>query len=279
MLPGTTFVKTFLRTYAEQLGLDPHRLVEEYRAALRAARRARVSRRWAARAPCATATAAAAPAGSPTRRRGRSWGSSLVVGDPGAARADGGDDETATATRAANTDTTPTERTTHRAQEAAKPAPTSVTPAGGPGARDLRLRRPWRGHRRASSRASSKAPQTFKGKRVRSTSARPRRAAAVNGRNVTLPPGRTRSATSSPRGRTRPLPTRPAALRVSARAGIVVTGTEVLTGRVQDRNGPWLSDRLLELGVELAHITICGDRPGGHRGASCASWPTRASTS
>jgi len=45
------------------------------------------------------------------------------------------------------------------------------------------------------------------------------------------------------------------------RAGIVVTGTEVLTGRVQDRNGPWLADQLLELGVELAHITICGDRP------------------
>jgi nicotinamide-nucleotide amidase len=48
---------------------------------------------------------------------------------------------------------------------------------------------------------------------------------------------------------------------VSARAGIVVTVTEVLTGRVQDRNGPWIADRLLELGVELAHITICGDRP------------------
>jgi nicotinamide-nucleotide amidase len=48
---------------------------------------------------------------------------------------------------------------------------------------------------------------------------------------------------------------------VSARAGIVVTGTEVLTGRVQDANGPWIADRLLELGVELAHITICGDRP------------------
>jgi nicotinamide-nucleotide amidase len=47
---------------------------------------------------------------------------------------------------------------------------------------------------------------------------------------------------------------------VSARAGIVVTGTEVLTGRVADLNGPWLADRLLELGVELAHITICGDR-------------------
>ncbi|MGE2727815.1 competence/damage-inducible protein A [Mycolicibacterium pulveris] len=48
---------------------------------------------------------------------------------------------------------------------------------------------------------------------------------------------------------------------MSARAGIVVTGTEVLTGRIQDRNGPWIADRLLELGVELAHITICGDRP------------------
>jgi nicotinamide-nucleotide amidase len=48
---------------------------------------------------------------------------------------------------------------------------------------------------------------------------------------------------------------------VTVRAGIVVTGTEVLTGRVQDRNGPWLADRLLELGVELAHITLCGDRP------------------
>ncbi len=32
MLPGPTFVKTFMRTYAETLGLDPHVLVEEYRA-------------------------------------------------------------------------------------------------------------------------------------------------------------------------------------------------------------------------------------------------------
>ncbi|WP_313675341.1 competence/damage-inducible protein A [Mycolicibacterium sp.] len=47
---------------------------------------------------------------------------------------------------------------------------------------------------------------------------------------------------------------------MSVRAGIVVTGTEVLTGRVADRNGPWVADRLLELGIELAHITICGDR-------------------
>jgi nicotinamide-nucleotide amidase len=45
------------------------------------------------------------------------------------------------------------------------------------------------------------------------------------------------------------------------RAGIVVTGTEVLSGKVTDRNGPWVSERLFELGIDLAHITICGDRP------------------
>jgi nicotinamide-nucleotide amidase len=47
---------------------------------------------------------------------------------------------------------------------------------------------------------------------------------------------------------------------MSARAAIVVTGTELLGGRVSDRNGPWLADRLGELGVDLAHVTIVGDR-------------------
>ena len=48
---------------------------------------------------------------------------------------------------------------------------------------------------------------------------------------------------------------------VSVRAGIVVTGTEVLTGRVLDRNGPWLSERLLELGADPTAIVVVGDRP------------------
>lgn len=48
---------------------------------------------------------------------------------------------------------------------------------------------------------------------------------------------------------------------VSARAGIVVTGTEVLHRARPRRERPVVADRLLELGVELAHITICGDRP------------------
>jgi nicotinamide-nucleotide amidase len=47
----------------------------------------------------------------------------------------------------------------------------------------------------------------------------------------------------------------------AVRAGIVVTGTEVLTGRIADRNGPWISERLAELGVEVAHIMVVADRP------------------
>jgi competence/damage-inducible protein CinA-like protein len=48
---------------------------------------------------------------------------------------------------------------------------------------------------------------------------------------------------------------------VAVRAGIVVTGTEVLTGRVADRNGPWLAERLRELGVDVGHVVVVGDRP------------------
>jgi nicotinamide-nucleotide amidase len=45
------------------------------------------------------------------------------------------------------------------------------------------------------------------------------------------------------------------------RAGILVTGTEVLTGIITDRNGPWLSEHLADLGVDTAMIQIVGDRP------------------
>jgi len=51
------------------------------------------------------------------------------------------------------------------------------------------------------------------------------------------------------------------------RAGVLVTGTEVLTGRVSDRNGPWLAERLRELGVDLAHVAVVGDRPRDMRAA------------
>src|SRR5688572_19206704 len=44
------------------------------------------------------------------------------------------------------------------------------------------------------------------------------------------------------------------------RAAILVTGTEVLSGRVSDRNGPWLSERLRDLGIDLVHHAVVGDR-------------------
>ena len=48
---------------------------------------------------------------------------------------------------------------------------------------------------------------------------------------------------------------------MSIRAGVVVTGTEVLTGRVTDRNGPWLADQLRQVGIDIAQIVVVGDRP------------------
>jgi nicotinamide-nucleotide amidase len=54
---------------------------------------------------------------------------------------------------------------------------------------------------------------------------------------------------------------------MTPRAGIVVTGTEVLGGIISDRNGPWLSERLRAAGVELAHIVVVGDRPEDVRAA------------
>jgi nicotinamide-nucleotide amidase len=47
---------------------------------------------------------------------------------------------------------------------------------------------------------------------------------------------------------------------VTVRAGIIVTGTEILSGRVRDRNGPWISERLEGLGVEVTHVLCVGDR-------------------
>jgi nicotinamide-nucleotide amidase len=54
---------------------------------------------------------------------------------------------------------------------------------------------------------------------------------------------------------------------VTARAGIVVTGTEVLTGRVLDRNGGWLSERLADAGIDHAHTIVVADRDEDMRAA------------
>ncbi|PRY47686.1 competence/damage-inducible protein cinA [Geodermatophilus tzadiensis] len=54
---------------------------------------------------------------------------------------------------------------------------------------------------------------------------------------------------------------------MGTRAGIVVTGTEVLTGRVADRNGPWLAEQLRQAGVDVGSVLVVGDRPDDVRGA------------
>ena len=45
-----------------------------------------------------------------------------------------------------------------------------------------------------------------------------------------------------------------------ARAAVLVVGSEVLSGKVVDENGPFLARRLREIGIELASIHVVPDR-------------------
>ena len=51
----------------------------------------------------------------------------------------------------------------------------------------------------------------------------------------------------------------------TVKAGILATGTEVLTAVIRDENGPWLSKRFLDIGVELIEIMVVADRPADLR--------------
>ena len=53
----------------------------------------------------------------------------------------------------------------------------------------------------------------------------------------------------------------------TVRAGIVATGSELLSGRITDRNGPWIAERLGALGVEVSHLLLVGDRADDMRAA------------
>jgi nicotinamide-nucleotide amidase len=44
------------------------------------------------------------------------------------------------------------------------------------------------------------------------------------------------------------------------RAAVVLTGSELVTGTIADANGPWLAHALTELGFEVAHLLVVGDR-------------------
>ena len=54
---------------------------------------------------------------------------------------------------------------------------------------------------------------------------------------------------------------------MTVRAGIIVTGTEVLSGLIRDANGPWLSEALRARGVVLSHTVVVGDRVDDLRSA------------
>jgi cytoskeleton protein RodZ len=180
MLPGPTFVKTFLRTYAEMLGLDPHVLVEEYRAHYEGEDELELQ--------------PLGPTSSPARERRRGPGLGpgsvallalvAVLGvllAIGLASDDGGDDDTADAPE------TTAERTQTQTQEA-PPPPTRVRVRiepvtltymcadRGPGTDVL-------------FEQSTDAAQTFRGKRVRLLLGKRDVSITMNGEPVEVPPG------------------------------------------------------------------------------------------
>jgi hypothetical protein len=185
MLPGSTFVKSFLRTYAEFLGLDPHLLVEEYRAM------------HDPRDESELTPFAPRPRGGDRRPPPRRWGGPvlLVAGFVLAVLAvlfvvglssGGGDKKTAGGTGT----TTAKKKTPKKTQRkpAKKAVPQTVrlvvAPAGptyacvdrGPGSKVV-------------YEGTLTGRRTFKGKRVRINLGRRTVALTFNGRRLRVPPG------------------------------------------------------------------------------------------
>ena len=111
--------------------------------------------------------------------------------------------------------------------------------------------------------------QVFRGKSFTASFGTPAATMKVDGKEYPVSAEAPIGYELRPGKRPRALPEseRPTCYGMSVRAGIVVTGTEVLSGIVADRNGPWLSERLRERGVEVAHIVVVGDRPADVRAA------------
>jgi cytoskeleton protein RodZ len=164
MLPGPTFVKTFLRTYAEALGLDPQVLVEEYRATYES--REEVDHLQPL-GPTAVRDRRRGPAIGPPRGPWVAIGLAVlvVVGALLVIGLVGGDDEGGGGEKQARQETTETEPATETEQQ--KPAPPKnvalrITPANevyvcvdtGPGT-EIRFE------------GIISEPQTFRGRRLR----------------------------------------------------------------------------------------------------------------
>ena len=296
LLPGPTYVKSFLRTYAEALGLDGKLLIEEYK--LRHERLSDVEMQ-PIRPPGA--------AREPRRRRrgpgaGRGWAVLVVVvrdrrrallprqqrratrrqrrGEHDAVR------RRPRRRRPRRTSTTPDlDDLGPLARRAPAPAGRGPPrpPAHRPDRAGLRLPAPRRrrDRRQRPDPAGRLAPADLPLQALPAPARQQRGAPADQRQDARRRPDgrdpRLRDHAAGPRAAA--VGREPPELRgMSARAGIVVTGTEVLTGRVADRNGPWLSDRLRELGVDHA-LHGRRRRPArGHGAGARRSWPRSAST-
>ena len=183
MLPGATFVRTFMRTYAEQLGLDPHRLLDEYRE-LHEPRDEPDS----------------GPLGRPAAMRDRDRRGARARGPgPGALvllalvavvallavlGLTGDDDEPS---QSAATDTTPTERTT-TARRRRRPAPKSVRLRVSPATPTYACVDRGEGTD-VMFEGILEGARTFRARRLRVNLGKTDVQLRANGRNVEVPPG------------------------------------------------------------------------------------------
>ena len=200
MLPGPTFVKTFLRTYAEVLGLDPHALVDAYRASYEPHDELETLKPLG-------------PPGSSARDRRRGRPRPWVVAVLHVAVVIAGlvalglstDDEKGGGNRAAATETaTRTERTATTKEPAPAPprrvavritpsTPTYVCMDTGPGTE-------------VTYEGTLDAARTFRGKRLRANIGKSVVDVRVNGRRLRIEPGPDPVGFEFTPGSTRPLP-------------------------------------------------------------------------
>ena len=257
VLPSPAYAKGFLRTYAQLLGLDARRAGRRVPAPGRGGARAptapicSASPCWSAAGDPATSRVGAGPCGRPLGRL-----VAVAVGRAAGRRADRRrttSGKSGPAAEAASRENGGRERRRRRATRRNAGRETGrrwrwsrATPVRGlpgraatgealidgqmlvPGAEEPFERRR---QLRAALPDGLRAPTSSSSGWTASRAALPLRAGPAALRDQRR---RRRPTTSAARPARERLP-------VSVRAGIVVTGTEVITGRITDRNGPWIS--------------------------------------